>query len=439
MKLRQIISVVLIVAMSVILSGCDLFFADTAEFLRPPSLSGDISLISDAISESIDDIYKLEYPSTGKYRSAVIQKDIDGDGILEAFTFYSTTDAEITTMHINVICKKKGKWTSISKQKIVAGGVDKVEFCDLDNDNVEEILVGWQIYGTSKMQLVVYSLEDDILTQRMLQEYTNFTFCDLDEDGRNEIFVNKFNSSEEFNIASLYVLTERGVNEVCSCSLDTTVKAVNEPVIATLSSGKAAIYLDEIKGVGAVTEVLFIEKNSLVNPLLNIESGETAATLRSASLNVQDINNDGIIEIPVQENVPSISKSELNEKLYLTNWCSYNGEKLTKQITVMMNLNDGYYYIISPKWSGKIAVLKDNDKRLREIYEYDSATMTVGEKLICIQAVDRKDWESEKYKDSDLAEIACDSTTTYTCWLSDKAKLDGVTYPDVKSNFKLLE
>lgn len=439
MKLRRIISAFLIVAMLVVLSGCNLLSIDTAEFLSPPSLPGDISPISEAISKSIKVNYTLAYPSTGKYRSAVIQKDIDSDGVIEAFTFYSTTDAEVTTMHINVICKKNGKWTSISEQKIIAGGVDKVEFCDLDNDDIDEILVGWQIYGTSEMQLAVYSLKDDILTQRMLQKYTNFTFCDIDEDGKNEIFVNKFNSLEGLNMASLYVLTESGVSEAYTCALDPTAKAVNTPLVATLSSGKTAIYLDEIKGVGAVTEVLFIEKNDLVNPLFDVEAGETVATLRSASLNAQDINNDGTVEIPVQENVPSITKSEVNEKLYLTNWCSYNGEKLTKQITTMMNLNDGYYYAIPSKWNGKIAILKDTDKRLREIYEYNSETMTAGEKLLYIQAVDKKDWDSGKYKDSGLEEISYDNGTSYICWLSDKAKLDGITHAEVKLNFKLLE
>ena len=297
-------------------------------------------------------------------------------------------------MYISVICLNDGKWTCADKQKIVAGGVERIDFCDLDGDGISEILVGWEIYGASEMQLAVYSFKDSKLTQRTMQKYSRFVCCDLNEDGINEILIIKFSAAEQLNTAGVYRLTEGGVTELYSCELDKTVQSVGVPVVSHLSSGKPAVYIDEIKGVGAITEVLFVEKNQLVNPLMNPESRETLATLRLAGITVKDINDDGIIEIPVQENVPSLTKSELNEKLYLTNWCSYNGETLTNQMTAMINSSDGYYYVLSQKWAGQIAVLKDTDKRLREIYLYNSEDSSAGEMLVSFMTVPRADRES---------------------------------------------
>ena len=134
-------------------------------------------------------------------------------------------------------------------------------------------------------------------------------------DDRSEILIIKSDTAELINKASLFALTNDGITEISSCELDSTAKTLSEPVVASLSTGKPAVYIDEIKGVGAVTEVLFVEKGALVNPLYQPDARETVSTLRSASFTLSDINADGVYEIPIQENVPSGSGSQNNEKL----------------------------------------------------------------------------------------------------------------------------
>lgn len=437
MKMR-IIALVLSFVFCFLLSGCDLFITDTAELLMPPTLSGELRPIAEAINKSVQGPYILKYPSSGNYRSAVVQEDIDADGIFEAFAFYSMGAGEELTMQINAIVKKENEWESVGEQKIVAGGVDKIEFCDLDNDGVKEILVGWQIYGTSEMQLAVYSLKENTLIQRMLKKYTHFITCDLDEDDVNEILVIESATSEATNLASLFTLTDDTVTELSKTQLDITSKTIGDPVLSTLSNGRPAIYIDEVKGVGAITEVLFMEKGVLVNPLLDSETGETNLTLRSVSFSIKDINNDGLIEIPVQVNVPSVAKSEVNEKLYLTNWNSFNGEFLTVQTTMMINTNDGYYFTIPQKWIDKIAILKDTDSHLREIYRYNPEDETVGESLIYIKAVKKQDWEDGKYNTEGIEEIMNDGQTSFICKISDEAKKDGINIEIIRQAFKLI-
>lgn len=435
---QKIICLCLCFMMIFTLCGCDFMTADTAELLSPPELSGDMHPISEVVEETAPDGYIMKYPSRGNYRSAVIREDINGDGSLEAFAFYSVTDKDVITMYINAICLRDGEWTSAAVQQIVAAGVDKVEFCDLDRDGVKEILVGWQIYGTSEMQLAIYSLGENALTQRIFQQYTHFTVCDLDENDINEVLIIKTGSAEPNNTAALYSLNESGVTAISSCELDCSVKTVNEPVVETLSTGKPAVYIDMIKGVGAVTEVLFMEKGSLVNPLFDAQTGETLATLRSVSFNIQDINGDGVMEIPVQQSVPSVAHSDVNEKLYLTDWCSFNGEVLTNQMTVMMNVNDGYYLTISPKLIGKIAVLKDTENRIREIYSYNPEDMSVGTSLLYLRAVDKADWDSGEYKNIGAQEIMNDGSTVFICKISDTAVAQGFTIEYIRANFKLI-
>ena len=98
MSLKKAAALIYTLIICISLCGCKMFTADTAELLSPPELTGDIAPIASAISASAGGEYTLKYPSVGNYRSAVVQNDINGDGIMEAFAFYSMTEDESTVM-----------------------------------------------------------------------------------------------------------------------------------------------------------------------------------------------------------------------------------------------------------------------------------------------------------------------------------------------------
>ena len=183
MKTGRIIAAVVALILCFSLTGCSMFSAQTERLMTPPELTGDMYPISRAISRSIKGEYQLKYPSAGERRSAIILEDIDDDGVFEAFAFYSTQDDEMTNMHINAVRKGKNGYKSVAEQSVVAGNVERVDFCDLDGDGIEEILVGWEVYGSSEKKLCVYSLAEKSLTQWLSEKYTGFICCDLTESG----------------------------------------------------------------------------------------------------------------------------------------------------------------------------------------------------------------------------------------------------------------
>lgn len=434
---KKILYLTLCFAAVLSLSGCNFFTPDTAELLSPPTLTGDMFPINEAIEKSESDKFTFQYPSRGNYRTAVIRHDVDKDGILEAFAFYSTTAKEGTQMNINMIANEGGEWHSVAKQSIAAGGVDRIDFCDLDGDRIDEILVGWEIYGTSELQLAVYSLGDNTLTQRMLEQYTHYVTCDLDKNDINEVFIARSAPSEGRNSAHLFSLTNVGVTQISSCQLDPTAKILNHPIVSTLSNGENAVYIDEIKGVGATTEVIFLEKGKLVNPLLDPAAKETTATLRIATMECRDINDDNILEIPVRREVPTVTRTNDSEKQYLTDWCSFNGTTLTSQMTTFVSVSEGYYYIIPAKWIDKIALLRDESSGLTEIYRFNSDENVSAERLLYIRSVKKADWDSGVYKSQDVTEIVNNGETSYICYISAAAEADGITAERVKNDLKL--
>lgn len=441
--MRKFICFLSVFALVFSLCGCDVFTSNAEELLSPPSLTGDMLPISNAIKKSIDTNYTLEYPSRGNYRSAIVQHDLNKDGILEAVAFYSTKTSEnrreVFTMNIITIVNRGGEWVSSGTQSLAAGGIDKVDFCDLDNDGIEEIMVGWEIYGTTELQLSVYSLGENTLTQRMAEQYTHFMPCNLDESGQNEVLILRAYPSQQKNTAHLFSLTQVGVSQISSCELDSSIKTINTHVLSSLSTGAPAVYIDAVKGIGAVTSVLFLEKGNLVNPLLDKDTMKNTKTLRDATLECRDLNKDGILEIPIHRDVPTVATFTESEKLYLTDWCSFNGEALTAQLTTMINLQDGYYYAIAQNMVDKIAVLKDTENSVMEIYSYDTATNVTGDRLIHFKTVKKSDWDAGNYKKQDLTEIVNDGEKTYVCNISKAAKDYGFDIQKIKNDFKLFE
>ena len=429
---RKLILCSLVLCLAFSLCGCDFFMADTAELLSPPALSDDFKEISDAINASAKEDYLMEYPQAGDYRSAVVQKDINCDGVNEAFAFYSTKDGETEIMNINAICYKDDSWKSVSVQSIVAAGVHRVEFCDLDQDGISEILVGWQIYSTSDMQLSVYSFKDNALTQMMISKYVHYVVCDLDENKTDDVLIINAGDTKQQNTASLYGFTDGSIIQMGRCVLDSKVQSFGHPIVSELSSGKPAVYIDSVKGIGAITEVLIYEKGKLLNPLYDSELLETTKTLRAVNLSTRDFNNDGVLEIPVQLNVPSVTKNKASEKLYLTNWCSFNGEFLTTQVTSLVNLIDGYYYNLPSKWVGNIAILKDTDNCIREVYSYDTEKMEVGDSLLYMRAIKIRDWEKGVYNALNLMEIGRTKDAVIACRIPRKS---GITFDSTKKSF----
>lgn len=428
-----------LVCMCICASFCGCAFVDnTDELVSPPELTGELSLIANALYDVAGEELDLEYPTSGQYRAAIILEDVNGDDVFEAFAFYSTANDEMTTIHINSICQKDGKWVSVADQTIIATGVEKVEFCDLNGNGTKEILVGWDVNGSSEKKLSVFTFGENTLTQKLIQSYTNFLCLDLDNNGLSELFVHFLSAAEKTNKAMVFNLKDDEIVQTMGCLMDASVKSAAAPVASTLSNGKRAIYIDEIKGVGSVTEVLYIANNELVNPLLDsVNTLENISTYRAASIETKDIDNDGVLEIPVASDLPNAQSD--GEKLYYTNWCSFDGEKLSAKKVTIMNTVDGYYLTVPQSMIGYVAVEKNIETHVRKFYHYDSINGLLGRELFTITAVDLDDWASSDFKRENRHEISRNENMVFVAELGEGAEAFLVTIDLIKETFYLVD
>lgn len=392
--MKKLLSLALCVILLSSLCGCSLV-ADTSELLKTPRLTGEMYSVEKALKKSIAEGYTLEYPSVGDKRSAIVLEDLDGNGKKEAIAFYSKTDKEEKQMHLSLLTDGSKDYRLAFDFSIIAAGIEKIEFCDFNSDGKKEVVAGFDIYGNNEKQLVVFKYQSGKLSELMRTEYTNFVCNDLIGNGKRQLLIQKLNEKESANEAVLYSLNGKTFSKASTCSLDRNVSSVSKIVCAPLSNGKPAVYIDEIKGVGAITEVLTVIDGKLSNPPIALNS-ESAKSIRSAGIPFFDINNDGYLEIPI----PTASTESVENGENLVYWCTFDGKKPLVKESAFVNVVDGYSIFVPAVFSGKLKITKNPEKRIRRVYYKSDAT---EKEMFTVRVVSKNDDPAE-YSGEVLAE-----------------------------------
>ncbi len=439
MPIKKITAFLIIAALLISLCGCSMSGDDWGEnLLKPPRPKGEMHEIQNALENAVTEKYTLKYPSLGDYRSAILQKDINDDGTEEALAFYSTTNDNTVTMHINLIIKNGEKWQSVGDFKCVASGIETVDFKDMNKDGNLEILVGWSVYGTVDKTVGVYGFDGEKLLQHITEEYTHYLCQDIDGDGNQELFVSHLDAKNEKAHARLIKITQNGILELGNVMLDNTVTSYYKPVVAKLANGNTAIYFDAAKGSGTKTEILEITGSGMVNALLK-NDGTEISTYRESNVTIRDMENDGVYEIPVTVLLTRNPQNE-SDNVYKTEWYSLIDGELSLSFSALMNYVDGYYIVIPEKWNDNITVTRDTPNRIRNIMSIDEKTGNSSSVLVRVQTVPIEQKHlAGAIRIENAVEITRGTDYCYMVSIGADTEKTSVTIEEFTSMFKILE
>lgn len=431
--MKKILAVLCALCLLLSLSGCGFTDGNIDTLLSPPAPSGELYDVWQVITGLTTDTITLKYPSSGEYRSAIVQKDLNGDNVYESIAFYSTTVDNITTMHISLIAKSNNKWSAVGDVSLVATGVEKVEFADINGDGILEIVVGWNVYGNVQKSVGVYSVEKTGLVSRILENHTSYICRDFDFDDNPDLLVINKDTIKETSFAKLLDLTSDGAKELGSTPLDPSVTEYLEPIVFLLDN-KTAVYIDGIKGTGMITEMLIIENNIITNLSYSGTTNTAFDTYRSNTAQMLDINADGNYDIPIsylltQAAVPS-------ENVYKTNWYSFDGKGIALTASTIMNYNDGYSLELPEKWDSTISASISSADKTLSLYRLDNQTGDSAELLLKISAVSKDGTLAPSLTGSII--IGETETTTFYATLGSYSGAEATSEEELRSLFKIL-
>ena len=177
--------------MAAALTGCT-FGASIDTLMSPPKLSMEQEQIYSALTEATGNSLSLKYPKSGKYLSAFIVEDIDGDGGNEALVFYEKNSlaVEENTLRINILDNYDGEWSSVCDTPVDGSEIEKVMISKLGSSDRMNLIIGSSQINRSEKNVSIYNYSDGNVEQPFrTTPYSFFDVVDLDTDGENEFLL----------------------------------------------------------------------------------------------------------------------------------------------------------------------------------------------------------------------------------------------------------
>ncbi len=410
--MKKIITLlVVILSLILILSSCDSIdvIRPVSALLSPPLYYEEYEELVDAFNAAVGSEALLCSPKNGDHKSAIIVDDVDNDGETEALIFYKdTTDTTVARMHYFNI--SSGKWVSNGDFNGYGNEVENVVIDDMDGDGFKELMVAWSISGVSSSN--VMSIYRATFMTGKYKEISNetCTVCevfDVDSDNKKEIFyISQSNTSGIMQkTAKVMKLSGDSVVHMGETKLDPNISSYTS-IKTEKASGDSPlkIYVDALKGeTNMITELIYWDKdkNELVAPLLDNETVSNNVTLRFEPIASSDINNDGIIDIPVQSEIFGKGDDSVTidtENIYLTRWIDF--ESASKSETVantLINRSDGYMIFLGNDEINSLGIRNYRSQNCWVVYRTDGSEDS-AEEIYSVMKVSSERWNTETFK-----------------------------------------
>ncbi len=405
------ISLLLIMAvlLSFVFSSCSAgsLILPADSLLSPPLYYEEYEDLVDSFNKNIEGEKTLCSPKKGNYRSAIVVEDIDSDGYQEAVIFYKkNSDVSVARMHY--FDHVSERWISFGDFNGYGSGIENIEITDMDLDGRKEIVVVWNTSGSSSGNILsVYRL--DTVTKKFKEILNESCFLstviDIDSNGNKDVFLIGQNNVQNGSQKVAKAMRISGDSFVLfgETKLDSNISSYSS-IKAEKSSKDAPmrLYVDAVKGESQmITEVVYWDSGNsvLCAPLLDSETLTNSSTLRYDLIGCYDINNDGVIDIPVQINAFGKTDNSLaseSEKVYLTEWKNLVPSGLETVAYSLVNYHDGYMINLDESEIGYFGIRNYRSQNCWIVYSADNNGMPVNE-LYSVFRIPFQKWNSENY------------------------------------------
>lgn len=393
---KRIIALMLTVLMTFSLSGCTGLTFNVSELMRPPKATGENAAIQELIDQHAGEGYSLKYPQKGAHRSAITSIDFDKDGEEEAIAFYQPK-GDVKSIHLLVMNPVKDGWEVIGDFTGKGTTVDRLIFTDMDSDGKDEIIVGWSTYNSLVNDLTVYI--PDSKGNKELQspnQYTEILVDDFTGNGKNDLLLLSLYSADRPSMASLVSLndTKNNIYVVGETPMDDEVVSYNQLLTGKVSETRYGAVVDGVTKDGEYnTQIIYFHDFfSSLECVRFTENLPTNQALRSYATKSQDIDGDGIIEIPNTFRMP-LDTSELDAvpsaQVY---WCEFTDLGTLKvDETCIASIIYSFYFFTPDSWQDKVTAYVNYSTSEVTFCKWDEKNGN-GDVLLVIKIFDLTIW-----------------------------------------------
>lgn len=341
---------------ALLLNGCALRTLD--EMYCLPKRSESYSQLQSAIDKALGD---MEYaaPIAGENQQTVQMADLDGDGVDEYILFArASTDKPL---QILVFAQQEEDFILSTVIDSRGSAFEQVEYVDIDDQPGLEMVVGRQVSDQVLRALSVYTFASGAPEQLMTAKYLKFLTCDLDENGASELMLIQPGQSEtDRGVAVLYGFERGEMARSREAELSQSADMVKRIMVSKVYGGEPAVYVaSSVDESAIITDVFALKHGKFSNISLSNESGTSVQTMRNYYVYADDVDNDGVLELPDLITMHPLSESRSVSQQYLIRWYAMDiyGNEIDKLYT-FHNFVGGWYLELDSRWAERVSVVQ---------------------------------------------------------------------------------
>ena len=359
------------VLLCLLLAGCSMpgEQVQVEELLRAPKLSGDYGDVQTALNDWLGESAQLKYPMQGDLLSPFLLQDLDGDGRQDAAVLYTT--AQSSNVCIAILQKDDADiWHVRQNVEGLADTVESVGLAQLQPGDATQLVVGY-IAAQGDHYLAVYSYTDGVLSTILEQQYQQYLVEDITGGGNQDLILMSTLEDGGVQIELLTVDKEGSFQQVAVMGLSANRFAGCASVAAGVGAdGRHYLVLDGWTGISGnnLASVLlrFDEDTQQMVPAdqISTEKLYTASLRNVPSLVSQDLDGDGIVEIPTQPDEAGLLNMSQSRRMDFIVWMDYTSPHPEKSFG-LLDEETNCYIELPMEWEGNL--------KLTDSEQYDGA------------------------------------------------------------------
>lgn len=389
-----------LLAAALLLSGCALQTVD--QMYRIPKRSAEFYELQKAIDAVMEG---LEYcaPLSGENPQAVQMADLDGDGAEEYLLFAKGTTEK--PLQILIFSRAEEGYVLRDTLESHGSGFELVEYVDMDGRPGVELVVGRRVSDQVLRSLSVYSFTPHDTELLMTTNYSKFVATDLDSNGLTELMVITPDSVEGNNgVAALYSWEDGQMTRSREMSLSGVADHIKRIMVGTLHGGHPAVYVaTSVDESSIITDVFAMRDGHFTNVSLSNESGTSVQTLRNYYVYADDIDDDGVLELPDLIDMIPYDREKSGSRQYLIRWYAMdlNGGEADKMYT-FHDLSAGWYLELDDDWAPRVTVSQSGGSYSFYLWQtsVSAGDRVLADKLFSIEVLTGADREDRARSDN---------------------------------------
>lgn len=403
------------------LCGCSGSFL-AGDLLASPRLTDEQNEIYNALTASAGRV-DLRYPHTGEYRSAFVIHNIDDEPTDEAIVFYEQNKTDtakepgaqdgnaVGNLRVSFLDKdENGDWKATYELPAAGTEVESVAFSKLGSDK-EKLLISYSVLGSSDKIMSVIDYENGVATQLGTVGYSSYIMLDnLTESGEYLACFNRDGAKKSANMT------------VYGCSDGKTLGMIY-PV---LSFGNGVTDFDRITSANCLllgkkmpciavdylisenyygTTVLYYNGSSFATAETTVRYGADTNYSRHVNgytpkLSSQDIDGDGIIDIPATSPLPGYENLSFPEQICAVRWYKQNCSKIELTAYTFVDPQRNFMLTFPGRWVGMVTATVNTEDNSVTFWKYEGDIKENEYALLTIKTVLKSDTSAQSEPDT---------------------------------------